>query len=201
MGLRERKKAKTRKLISDVATRLFIERGYDAVTTAEIAQLAEVSVTTLFNYFPTKEALVYDEDESIEAALVHAIVSRSPDTTILKAVRAFFLAGPMFRAEHEQPYADFAHLIDSTPGLAEYGRQMMLRYEKTLAQTIETAANEGVANKEAANEESAKPKISKIQAEALAHYILEAVTMAQRYPHSAEAFSTILDMLRDGADV
>ncbi len=196
MGLRERKKAKTRKLISDIATRLFIERGYDAVTTAEIAQLAEVSVTTLFNYFPTKEALVYDEDQSMEAALVHAIVSRSPQSSILDAVRACFLAMPMFRAEHEQPYAEFAHLLDSTPALAEYGRQMMLRYEKTLAQTIATAANAG-----AANDRSAKPKVSDIQAEALAHFILEAVMMAQRYQHSAETFDTIMDMLRDGADI
>ena len=76
MGLRELKRAKTRKLISDIATNLFIERGYDAVTTAEIARLAEVSVTTLFNYFPTKESLVFDEDQSIEAALVHAVISQ-----------------------------------------------------------------------------------------------------------------------------
>ena len=191
MGLRERKKAKTRKLISDIATRLFIERGYDAVTTAEIAQLAEVSVTTLFNYFPTKEALVYDEDQSMEAALVDAIVSRSPQSSILEAVRAYFLASPMFRAEHEQPYAEFAHLLDSTPALAEYGRQMMLRYEKTLAQAIEATANAG----------AAKPEISTIQAEALAHFILEAVMMAQRYPHSADTFNTMLDLLRDGANV
>ena len=188
MGLRERKRAKTRKTISDVATRLFIERGYDAVTTAEIAHLAEVSVTTLFNYFPTKEALVYDEDESMEAALVDAIVSRSPGTTILDATRAFFLASPVFRSEHEPPYAAFADLIDSTPELAEYGRQMMLRYEKTLAQTIEQAANIG----------AAQPQVSAIQAEALAHFILEAVTMAQKYKHSAETFNKMMDLLRDG---
>ena len=163
-----------------------MERGYHSVTTAEIAQSAEVSVTTLFNYFPTKESLVFDEDQAMEAALVHAVAARSPETSILDAVRAFLLDSPVFRSEHEQPYADFGSFIQSTPELAEYGRQMWLRYEKTLAETIET---------------SAKREVSEIQAEALAHYILEAVTMAQRFPKQAEAFNTLMDMLRDGCDI
>jgi AcrR family transcriptional regulator len=59
-----------------MATALFIERGYHAVTTAEIAERAAVSVPTLFNYFPTKESLVFDEDSEREARLVETVENR-----------------------------------------------------------------------------------------------------------------------------
>ncbi|RBM20420.1 TetR/AcrR family transcriptional regulator [Streptomyces sp. PT12] len=65
-GLRERKKRQTRQQISEVATGLFLERGFDAVTVAEVAEAANVSVNTVYNYFPTKEELFFDR----EAALV-----------------------------------------------------------------------------------------------------------------------------------
>jgi AcrR family transcriptional regulator len=60
-GLRERKKAKTRAAIQEQAMRLFRERGYEATTVEQIAEAAEVSPSTFFRYFPTKEAVVmYD---------------------------------------------------------------------------------------------------------------------------------------------
>ena len=68
-GLRERKKRERRKAISDVAMGLFAERGYDAVTVAEIARAADVSEQTVFNYFPAKEDLVFDEEEQMREAL------------------------------------------------------------------------------------------------------------------------------------
>ncbi|WP_060949210.1 TetR/AcrR family transcriptional regulator [Streptomyces hygroscopicus] len=64
-GLRERKKRQTRQHISDVATGLFMERGFDAVTIAEVAEAAEVSVNTVYNYFPAKEDLFVDREEEI----------------------------------------------------------------------------------------------------------------------------------------
>ena len=73
MGLREKKKAKTRKHISDIARDLFIERGYAAVTVVEIAAKAEVAVTTLFNYFPTKESIIFDREDEIDAAIVRGM--------------------------------------------------------------------------------------------------------------------------------
>ncbi|TMM00918.1 MAG: helix-turn-helix transcriptional regulator, partial [Actinobacteria bacterium] len=57
LGLRERKKQRTRELIEATARQLFIERGFEAVPVAEIARAAEVSEATVFNYFPTKEDL------------------------------------------------------------------------------------------------------------------------------------------------
>ncbi|MFF9867035.1 TetR/AcrR family transcriptional regulator [Streptomyces sp. NPDC013953] len=64
-GLRERKKRQTRQHISDVATGLFLERGFDAVTIAEIARAADVSVNTVYNYFPAKEDLFLDRGKGI----------------------------------------------------------------------------------------------------------------------------------------
>ena len=58
LGLRERKKLRTRQLIAETAMRLFVERGFDAVPVAAVARAAEVSEATVFNYFPTKEDLV-----------------------------------------------------------------------------------------------------------------------------------------------
>src|SRR5256885_15616544 len=68
-GLRERKKRMMRQQLSDAATRMFLERGFDAVRVAEIAQACGVSEKTVFNYFPVKEALIMDRLEVTLAAL------------------------------------------------------------------------------------------------------------------------------------
>src|SRR4051812_23242438 len=71
-GLRERKKEQTRQLIAETARRLFGERGFERVTVAEVARAAEVSEQTVFNYFPTKEDLVYWRLQSFEDELLAA---------------------------------------------------------------------------------------------------------------------------------
>lgn len=80
IGRRERKKAQTRQALADAALKLFLERGYDEVGVKEVADAADVSVTTLFKYFPSKEALLFDQDDDIEAALVAAVHGRPPAT-------------------------------------------------------------------------------------------------------------------------
>ncbi|HEX8101045.1 MAG TPA: helix-turn-helix domain-containing protein [Solirubrobacteraceae bacterium] len=87
-GLRERKKRRTREEISDVATRLFAEHGFEAVTLAQIAEAAEVSVKTIFNHFGSKEDLYFDRAQEARDALLDAISGRPPGTTILAAVRS-----------------------------------------------------------------------------------------------------------------
>ncbi len=62
IGLRERKKQRTRQSVVDSATRLFAEQGYDETTLAEIAEAAEISPSTFFNYFRTKEDVVFEDD-------------------------------------------------------------------------------------------------------------------------------------------
>src|ERR1700680_2112894 len=68
-GLRERKKRLMRQQLSDTATEMFMERGFDAVRVTEIAEACGVSEKTVFNYFPTKESLILDRLESTMASL------------------------------------------------------------------------------------------------------------------------------------
>jgi AcrR family transcriptional regulator len=74
-GLRERKKARTRRLIADSAARLFAEHGYENVAVSDVARDAEVAEQTVYNYFPTKEQLVTDRDEQIQERLTELIRS------------------------------------------------------------------------------------------------------------------------------
>jgi AcrR family transcriptional regulator len=91
IGLREQKKARTRRLIADTAARLFAERGYEHVAVSDVAREAEVSEQTVYNYFRTKEQLVTDRDEQIQDRLVDLIRSRPPGVTPAAAVRDFIL--------------------------------------------------------------------------------------------------------------
>jgi AcrR family transcriptional regulator len=85
-GLRAWKKARTRTTISDVATGLFMRDGFEAVTVAQIAAAAEVSVKTVFNYFPSKEDLFFDRVEDVIGALVDAVVERPAGATVVGAL-------------------------------------------------------------------------------------------------------------------
>ncbi|MFJ6747324.1 MULTISPECIES: TetR/AcrR family transcriptional regulator [unclassified Streptomyces] len=85
-GLRERKKRQTRQYISDVATGLFLERGFDAVTVAEIAEACEVSVNTVYNYFPAKEDLFFDRSEGVVERLSRWVRGRAVGESAAAAV-------------------------------------------------------------------------------------------------------------------
>ena len=87
LGLRERKRRRTRLEIADVATRLFVERGFEQVTLAEIADAAEVSVKTIFNHFGSKEDLFFDRVDEVRARFESAVTDRAPGVTILAAMR------------------------------------------------------------------------------------------------------------------
>src|SRR3954451_16498575 len=86
-GLRERKKRAAREAIATTARRLFAERGYDAVTVAEVAAAAHVSEKTVFNHFATKEDLAFAGREQGHAQFVTAIAERSPGESILDVFR------------------------------------------------------------------------------------------------------------------
>jgi AcrR family transcriptional regulator len=86
-GLRERKKRATRQLISNVASGLFIERGFEEVTVAEIAEAAGVSKMTVFNYFPRKEDLFLDRHADRLAELVDVLRSRPAGVSACAALR------------------------------------------------------------------------------------------------------------------
>jgi AcrR family transcriptional regulator len=86
LGLRERKKARTRRAISDAAIALFLERGYDEVPVAEIAEAAEVSKRTLFAYFPTKDDLVLHRFADHEDEPARVVRDRAADESPLDAL-------------------------------------------------------------------------------------------------------------------
>lgn len=91
MGLRERKKEQTRSRIAAAAHRLFSERGFDGVTVAEVAREAEVAEATLFNYFPSKDALFYSGLEAFGERLLDAVARRPAGQSAPAAVREFVL--------------------------------------------------------------------------------------------------------------
>jgi AcrR family transcriptional regulator len=90
-GLRDLKKARTRRLIADTAARLFAERGYEHVAVSEVARAAEVAEQTVYNYFPTKEQLVTDREQQVQDRLCDLIRSRPPGVTPAAAIRGFVL--------------------------------------------------------------------------------------------------------------
>ncbi|WP_051838920.1 TetR/AcrR family transcriptional regulator [Streptomyces sp. NRRL F-5126] len=133
VGRRERKKAATRKALSDAALRLFLERGYDDVSVKDVAEAADVSTTTLFKHFSGKEALLFDEDESLESALVAAVSERPPGQSVPAALREHVLRT---RLDARPEFARFLALVDATPALREQARRMWIRHEAALARAI-----------------------------------------------------------------
>ncbi len=89
-GLRERKKARTRTLIQQHALRLFQEQGYDETTVEQIAEAAEVSPSTVFNYFPTKPDLVIYDD--LDERMIDAYRSQPPELNAIGALRGTMTA-------------------------------------------------------------------------------------------------------------
>jgi AcrR family transcriptional regulator len=85
-GLRERKKAKTRAAIRRHALRLFREQGYHATTIEQIAEAAEVSPSTFFRYFPTKEDVVLQDD--LDVLMFEAFEAQPPELGPIAAIRA-----------------------------------------------------------------------------------------------------------------
>jgi AcrR family transcriptional regulator len=86
-GLRNRKKQQTRKTIATVAAELFNSRGYENVRMRDIAHAADVSEQTLYNYFPTKEHLVFDQQQEFEARILAAVLKKPPDIPISAALQ------------------------------------------------------------------------------------------------------------------
>ncbi|MEV6768583.1 TetR family transcriptional regulator [Nocardia sp. NPDC051030] len=181
-GLRERKKAQTRQALADAALRLFLDRGYDAVSVKEIAEAADVSVPTLFAHFPDgKESLVFDLDADREQALVAAVRDRAPGTNVLQGLRDSFLATP--RPPETDEMRAFMRLIETTPVLASYFRRMWRRHEGTLARAI--AEDLGLSPDD-------------IAAKALAHFVLGALEVARSSADPAADLTRVFELLETG---
>jgi AcrR family transcriptional regulator len=90
-GLRERKKLRTRELITSTALALFAERGFAQTTVADIATAAEVSERTVFTYFPTKEDILFSDHLALERSLAEALAERPPGAAALEVLRDFIV--------------------------------------------------------------------------------------------------------------
>jgi AcrR family transcriptional regulator len=142
LGLRERKKQRTRELIADTARRLFAERGFEAVPVADIARAAEVSEATVFNYFPTKEDLFYGRLEAFEDELLSAIRSRAPGESVLSAFGRFITTprGLLAARDPEQVehLAAITRVITESPALLAREQQIYAEYTNALAALLAT---------------------------------------------------------------
>jgi AcrR family transcriptional regulator len=180
-GLRERKQAQTRIALQSAARKLFVERGFDEVTVAEIADEANVALTTLFKYFPDgKVALVFDREEDRSAELVRAIEQRSAGTDPLGAIEAFMISRLPFAAE-DGNRNELLDLIFSTPPLRAHVRQKWTNCEDILAAEL-----------------TKREVLNVTGSRALARFILESPDIAARETSPSAALRTIFANLRRG---
>jgi AcrR family transcriptional regulator len=135
--LRERKKERTHRLIAETARRLFAERGFEAVTVAEVARAADVSQATIFNYFPTKEDLFYSGLEAFEEALLAAIRERGPGESVLDAFGRFVLEPRGLLAATDpdaiEHLSAITRTITESPALLAREQRIFDRYTESLA--------------------------------------------------------------------
>lgn len=146
-GLRERKKQKTRLLIAETARQLFSERGFDAVSVAEIARESEVSEATVFNYFPTKEDLVYHGMEAFEEQLLEAIRGRPAGESVIDAFGQFVTQPRGFLAADDEAAREallqISRMIAASPALLARERQVLARYTDSLADLLREETGAG----------------------------------------------------------
>ncbi|MGX1758379.1 TetR/AcrR family transcriptional regulator [Streptomyces lydicus] len=180
-GRRERKKARTRKSLADAALELFLDRGYDQVSVKDVADAADVSVTTLFKHFPSKEALVFDEEDDIEAGLVAAVRERAPGRSIPQALGEHILRTQDLAKDPR--CAPFLRMVEATPTLRDYSHRMWMRHEAAVARAIaeETGAPEG-----------------DVTCAALARFALETRGLVQRHPDPRRAAEEAFALLEHG---
>ena len=183
VGRRARKKEATRQALADAALEMFLERGYDQVSVKEIADAADVSTTTLFKHFPSKEALVFDRDDDREATLVAVVRERPPGQSIPAALCDHVLRSRSAAGLDDPRFVAFRRLIEDVPALRTYSQRMWLRHETALAQAI--AADICAPADDAA-------------CAALARFALETVGLTHDREDRDEAIRRVFDLLEHG---
>jgi AcrR family transcriptional regulator len=147
-GLRARKKRLMRQQLSDTATRMFVERGFDAVRVAEVAEACGVSEKTVFNYFPTKESLVLDRLEATMASLRTGLAEPAvpPVQAALRILDrelgalTAWLTGQDDPAGAARAIRRFGDLIRVTPSLRAYQSDMMDQFVSVAAEILAARA-------------------------------------------------------------
>jgi AcrR family transcriptional regulator len=139
LSLRERKKRETRQRIADVAMGLFMLRGFEKVTVAEVAEAADVSVNTVFNYFRTKEDLFFDRQDVAVESMGRVVAARPAGQSAIEALRRDFFSA---LEERDWRYGitggapDFFRMVSESPALVARARQMQELREDYLARVL-----------------------------------------------------------------
>jgi AcrR family transcriptional regulator len=148
MGLRELKKEQTRQLIAGTAWRLFVDRGFDQVSVAEVARAAQVAEATVYNYFGTKEDLFYWQLEAFGTRLAEAVAARPTGEPALAAFRRALLADGGLLAQVEAGDAQaldrlrtINQLITASPALLAREQQALNRAASVLAGVLAADTN------------------------------------------------------------
>jgi AcrR family transcriptional regulator len=147
-GLRERKKRLMRQQLSDTATRMFVERGFDAVRVSEVAEACGVSEKTVFNYFPTKESLVLDRLDATMASIRTGLAEPGvpPVEAALRILdhelgnMTAWLAGHDNPVQAAQEIRRFGDLIRATPSLRAYQSEMMDQFVSVATEILAVQA-------------------------------------------------------------
>jgi AcrR family transcriptional regulator len=133
-GLRERKKRERRLAIARAALRLFARHGFEQVSIAEVARAADVAEMTVFNYFPTKEQLLFFADRERELAVVGAVRDRPPGTSIVAAFRG--AATELLAHAWGSHSTDWIRVVQASPTLQQYRRELYVRHARALAAAL-----------------------------------------------------------------
>ncbi len=136
LGLRERKKQRTRRQIIEAAIGLFAERGFERTTIGEIAEAADIAPRTFFAYFPTKEAVVFHDFDEVHARFAARISERPAGESTIDALRAFIVEVVTGTDFGDPTDRRRQQLIRCTPSLQEHDRALLARFEDTLAEGV-----------------------------------------------------------------
>jgi AcrR family transcriptional regulator len=183
-GLRERKKARTRRLIADTAARLFAERGYEHVAVSDVAREAEVAEQTVYNYFPAKEQLVTDREEQIQDRLCGLIRSRPAAITPAAAIRDFALesVSGIRSIPPELWRGELGYLAAISPTVHRLALELIDRLATALAAAISDTS-------------AVPPEIARLQGIALAGVFQIIISEAGRRTREGQSQAEIADEL------
>ncbi|RKT86164.1 DNA-binding transcriptional regulator, AcrR family [Saccharopolyspora antimicrobica] len=185
-GLRERKKRRTKQALIDAALRLFDAKGYDSTTVAEIAAAAEVSPATFFNYFATKDEVVFADDAIYLELLPQAFVDRAdatPEDLLLRAIERLSTAESWsFPLDHELTRIR-ARLIAEVPALRAGALLRNATLQKQLAHGLRDAC----------------PEVDELTAAALTGALLGAIDAAMHAGLAAPGATS--DVVRRAAEI
>ena len=196
MSLRERKKQLTYQAVSDTAIAMFLERGFDKVSVAEVAAAADISKPTLFRYFPSKEDLALHRFADHEDEAARVVAARADEESPLDALRRHYLDG-LERRDPVTGLCDvpevlaFLRMLYGTPSLVARMFAYQNRSEAALARALGGSTRDRLAASQIV-------AVLRVLGEENWRRIDTGVSADQAYPGAVEAAETAFAQLRSG---